>query len=161
MPQAMMQYRKWEKGTLREDGRPGFDTPSGKFEIASSILEEYGYDPLPRYAEPKESPLSTPDDAEKFPLIFNSGARHNLDLHALHQSVPALAKEYPAPTVLINKMDAERRGIANGDKVRIKTRREEDRDVRLRYRGTLSQELWRQAGWAVASRVPGTGGRRA
>ncbi|MGC2424915.1 MAG: aminotransferase class V-fold PLP-dependent enzyme [Nitrospirota bacterium] len=123
MPQAMMQYRKWEKGSLREDGRPGFDTPSGKFEIASSILEEYGYDPLPRYAEPRESPLSTPDFAKNFPLIFNSGARHNLDLHALHQSVPALAKEYPAPTVLINKIDAERRGIANGDKVRIKTRR--------------------------------------
>ena len=123
MPQAMMQYRKWEKGSLRQDGRPGFDTPSGKFEIASSILEEYGYDPLPRYAEPKESPLSTPDYAKSFPLIFNSGARHNLDLHALHQSVPALAKGYPAPTVLLNKIDAEKRGIANGDKVRIKTRR--------------------------------------
>jgi cysteine desulfurase NifS len=125
MPQAMMQYRKWEKGSLREDGRPGFDTPSGKFEIASSILEEYGYDPLPRYAEPKESPLSAPDLAKNFPLIFNSGARHNLDLHALHQSVPELSKEYPAPTVLINRTDAEKRGIANGDKLRIRTRRGE------------------------------------
>ena len=57
----MMEYRKWEKGLLRPDGKPGFDTPTGKFEIASSTLGEYGYDPLPVYTEPKEGPLSTPD----------------------------------------------------------------------------------------------------
>ncbi len=131
----MMQYRKWEKGSLRQDGRPGFDTPSGKFEIALSILEEYGYDPLPRYAEPRESPLSTPDYGRSFPLIFNSGARHNLDLHALHQSVPALAKEYPAPTVLLNTIDAEKRGIANGEEGAYKDAAREYRDVRLRYGG--------------------------
>ncbi|HEY3346856.1 MAG TPA: molybdopterin-dependent oxidoreductase, partial [Nitrospirota bacterium] len=49
IPHEMMQYKKWEKGKLREDGKPGFDTPSGKFEISSGVLEEYGYDPLPRY----------------------------------------------------------------------------------------------------------------
>ncbi|MCP4661464.1 MAG: molybdopterin-dependent oxidoreductase, partial [bacterium] len=38
LPAAMTQYKKWEKGALRRDGQPGFDTPSGKFEIASSIL---------------------------------------------------------------------------------------------------------------------------
>ena len=37
----MMEYKKWEKGLLREDGKPGFDTPSGKFEIRSSILERF------------------------------------------------------------------------------------------------------------------------
>jgi len=47
VPPVMMQYRKWEKGMLRADGKPGFETPSGKFEIASTLLEEYGYDPLP------------------------------------------------------------------------------------------------------------------
>src|SRR5512146_35138 len=31
---AMMQYKKWEKGLLRKDGQPGFETPTGKFEIA-------------------------------------------------------------------------------------------------------------------------------
>ena len=122
-PQSMMQYKKWEKGSLREDGKPGFETPSGKFEIASSVLEEYGYDPLPRYIEPKESPASKPELAKPFPLIFNSGARHNVDLHTLHHSVPALAKERPAPTVMMNVVDAARRGIASGDKVLISTLR--------------------------------------
>jgi anaerobic selenocysteine-containing dehydrogenase len=74
-----MQYKKWEKGLLRPDGKPGFDTPSGKFEIASTILEEHGYDPLPVYTEPQESPLSQPEMAKKFPLVFNSGARVTTD----------------------------------------------------------------------------------
>jgi cysteine desulfurase NifS len=123
IPPTMMQYKKWEKGSLRKDGKPGFETPSGKFEIASSVLEEYGYDPLPRYVEPRESTVSRPEAAKQYPLIFNSGARHNVDLHALHHSVPALAKERPVPTVMINDEDAEKRRIKNGDKVLITTLR--------------------------------------
>lgn len=42
-------YRKYEKGLLRRDGRPGFPTDSGKIEIYSNILEKYGYSPAPRY----------------------------------------------------------------------------------------------------------------
>ncbi|MFC1943880.1 IscS subfamily cysteine desulfurase, partial [Chloroflexota bacterium] len=123
VPTVMMQYKKWEKGLLREDGRPGFETPSGKFEIASSILEEYGYDALPVYVEPGESPLSQPDLATKYPLAFNSGARSNVDIHTLHHSIPALAAERPLPVVMINTQDALVRGIADGDFVHINTKR--------------------------------------
>ncbi|MEJ2723557.1 MAG: IscS subfamily cysteine desulfurase [Deltaproteobacteria bacterium] len=123
IPTVMMEYKKWEKGLLREDGKTGFETPSGKFEIASSLLAEYGYDALPVYSEPAESPLSQPDQAREFPLVFNSGARSNVDLHALHQTVPALAAEKPLPTVMINTLDARERGIEDGDRVQLKTRR--------------------------------------
>jgi cysteine desulfurase NifS len=122
-PQAMMQYKKWEKGLLRPDGEPGFDTPTKKFEISSTILEEYGYDPLPVYVEPGESPLSRPDLAREYPLVFNSGARANVDLHTLHQTISALQKDKPLPTVMINSNDAEERSIANGDRVVLKTKR--------------------------------------
>jgi len=120
---AMMQYKKWEKGLLRLDGQPGFDTPSGKLEIASSILEEHGYDALPVYVEPGEGPLSQPELAKQLPLVFNSGARANMDLHALHHSIPALSKEKPVPTVMLNTLDAQERGIEDGDFVHIKTKR--------------------------------------
>ncbi|MDY6853120.1 MAG: IscS subfamily cysteine desulfurase [Thermodesulfobacteriota bacterium] len=123
IPTEMMQYKKWEKGLLREDGKPGFETPSGKFEIASSILEENGYDALPIYTEPGESPLSQPELARQFPLVFNSGACSNVDIHALHHSIPELSKERPVPTVMINALDAEERGIRNGDHVTLKTKR--------------------------------------
>ena len=115
--------KKWEKGLLRKDGRPGFETPSAKFEIASSILEEHGYDALPVYVEPGEGPLSQPELVQQFPLVFNSGARSNVDLHALHHSIPVLSEEKPVPTVMINTLDAQKRGVENGDFVHIKTKR--------------------------------------
>jgi cysteine desulfurase NifS len=119
----MMQYRKWEKGTLRKDGKPGFDTPSGKFEIASSVLEEYGYDPLPKFTEPAESPSSRPDLFKDYPLIFNSGARVNTSFHTQHHGIKGLYRERPEPAVMMNTKDARKRGIKNGDMVIIKTPR--------------------------------------
>lgn len=123
IPTIMMQYKKWEKGLLRADGQPGFDTPSGKFEISSSILEEHGYDALPIYVEPGESPISQPQLAKRFPLVFNSGARSNVDLHTLHHTIPALSEEKPVPTVMINTLDAKKRGIESGDLIHIRTKR--------------------------------------
>jgi cysteine desulfurase NifS len=120
---VMMQYGKWMKGLLRPDGKPGFDTPTGKFEIASTILEEHGYDPLPVFTEPQESPLSRPDIAEKFPLVFNSGARVTTDFHSQHHGIKSLLKERPEPTVTINSADALDRQIGNGDLVQVKTAR--------------------------------------
>ncbi len=119
----MMQYKKWEKGLLRKDGMPGFDTPSGKFEIASSILEEYGYDPLPVYTEPEEGPRSRPDMLGKYPLVFNSGARVRTGFHTQHRGIRGLVKERPEPTVTLNSADAGERGISTGDLVSIRTLR--------------------------------------
>ncbi|MFZ2089442.1 MAG: IscS subfamily cysteine desulfurase, partial [Desulfobaccales bacterium] len=120
---AIMQYKKWEKGLLRPDGRPGFDTPTGKFEIASTILAEHGYDPLPVYTEPLESPLSQPELAKKFPLVFNSGARVTTDFRSQFHGIPGLVKERPEPTVMLNIEDAKARSINHGDAVIVKSPR--------------------------------------
>ncbi len=119
IPTVMMQYKKWEKGLLRTDGKPGFDTPTGKFEIASTILEEHGYDPLPVYTEPGEGPLAQPELLDKFPLIFNSGSRVTTDFRSQHHGVPGLLKERSEPTVTMHTADAEMRSIKNGDLVHI------------------------------------------
>jgi cysteine desulfurase NifS len=116
---AITQYKKWEKGLLRPDGRPGFATPTGKFEIASTILEEHGYDPLPVYTEPLESPLSQPELARTFPLVFNSGARVTTDFRSQFHGIPGLVKKRPEPTVMINTADAGARGIAHGEAVML------------------------------------------
>lgn len=123
IPTEMMHYKKWEKGLLRRDGKQGFDTPSGKFEIASSVLEEYGYDPLPVYTEPQEGPLSRPDLLKEFPLVFNSGSRVKTGFHTQHRGIRRLAEERPEPTVTINSRDAEERRIQTGDLVKIRTPR--------------------------------------
>jgi cysteine desulfurase NifS len=119
----MMEYRKWQKGSLCPDGQPGFDTPTGKFEIWSTVLEEYGYEPLPKFIEPKEGPMSSPDLTGKFPLVFNSGARTQNEFRSQHHGIPGLAKDYPEPTVDINNRDAKERGISDGDLVTVTTPR--------------------------------------
>jgi cysteine desulfurase NifS len=121
--QPLMEYRKWQKGRLRADGQPGFDTPTGKFEIRSTVLEEFGYEGLPKYTEPVEGPIARPDLARSFPLVFNSGARPHTDFRSQSHDIPGLVRDHPEPTVEINAADAAARGIASGDLVEVRTPR--------------------------------------
>ena len=123
VPTVMMQYKKWEKGLLRPDGKPGFDTPSGKFEIASSILAEHGYDPLPVYTEPAEGPLANPVLAREFPLVFNSGARTVHDFRSQHHGVRGLCDRHREPPVTLNSADAVKLGIADSERVWVESPR--------------------------------------
>ena len=123
LPTPMMEYKKWEKGKLRKDGNPGFDTPTGKFEIWSTALDEYGYEPLPKYTEVTEGPIANPKLAETYPLIFNSGARPQTDFRSQHHGIEGLVRDNPEPTVEINPEDARSRDIETGDLVEVQTLR--------------------------------------
>lgn len=123
IPTPMIEYKKWEKGLCRRDGKPGFDTPTGKFEIWSSILEDYGYEPLPKYIEPKEGPITCPELVEQFPLVFNSGARTQTDFRSQHHGIEGLLQDNPEPHVEINTADATVRNICTGDRVEVRTPR--------------------------------------
>jgi cysteine desulfurase NifS len=123
IPTPMMQYKKWEKGGLRSDGQPGFETPSGKFEISSTVLEDHGYEPLPKYVEPLEGPLGSPQVAEKYPLVFNSGSRTHTAFRSQHHGIKGLVKDNPEPTIEMNPADADERGIKNGDLVEVSSPR--------------------------------------
>lgn len=118
-------YKKYESGLLRQDGQAGFNTPSGKIEIASSILAKHGYDALPVYTEPIEGPLWDPELHRAYPLILNTGARVMSTFRSQHLNIPPLVKLQNKPLVLINPVDAKQRGIGKGDKVLIRTRRGE------------------------------------
>jgi len=122
-PTPMMEYKKWEKGGLRRDGRPGFETPTGKFEIRSVVLEDYGYEPLPKYVEPTEGPLGSPQLAREFPLVFNSGARPHTDFRSQHHGIRGLVRDNPEPTIELHGEDAAARGIETGDLVQVRTPR--------------------------------------
>ena len=118
-----MKYRKYETGDLRSDGIIGFETPTGKFEIASEWLRKHGYEPLPKYIEPTEGPLSSPELAEKYPLVLNSGTRTNYDFRSQHHNIPSLLAMHPYPLVHIHPQDANERGIKEGDEVEVFTLR--------------------------------------
>ncbi|UCE97241.1 MAG: IscS subfamily cysteine desulfurase, partial [Dehalococcoidia bacterium] len=123
IPTPMLEYKKWQKGKLRSDGKPGFETPSGKFEVWSTIFQEYGYEPLPKYIEPTEGPMGNPRLAEEFPLVFNSGARPQTDFRSQHHGIKTLIKENPEPIIEVNIEDACQRNIRNGNLVEVHTPR--------------------------------------
>lgn len=97
----------------------GFQTPSGKVEICSSILAKHGHDPLPVYKEPAESPVSKPQLADSYPLVLTTGARMLPFTHSQFRNIPQLRQLMPDPLVDINPVDADVRGIKSGDIVMI------------------------------------------
>jgi len=117
------EYKKHEKGLLRSDGKPGFNTASGKVELVSSMLQKYGYDGLPVYVEPTEGPLASPELYKKYPLVLNTGARLQSAFRSQHLNIPGLLKLQPKPQVLIHPADAKVRGILDGDKVWVESPR--------------------------------------
>ena len=87
-------YDRWTEKKYEQEG---FRTASGKVEIYSPQLERYGYDPLPTYHEPAESPVSTPDIAAAYPLVLTTGARKLGYLHSRFRNVPSLKSRSPEP----------------------------------------------------------------
>ena len=100
----------------------GFDTPSGKIELYSDRLEGWGYDPLPTYYEPPETPFSEPDLSEKYPFILTS-FKPGSYRHSWGHQVGPLRSDNPDPLVIMNSETAERLDIKNGDWIYIETRR--------------------------------------
>lgn len=116
-------YKKYEKGMLRPDGQPGFPTPSGKIEFLCPTMQFFGYDPLPDYTEPLESPVSQPELAKEYPLTVITGHRVYSFFHSAWTNVPSQRKLYPDPFVVIHPDDARTYGITDGEWVTISSPR--------------------------------------
>ena len=123
LPSPPMVYEKYRKGYLRSDSKPGFPTPSGKFQIASNLLEEYGFESLPVYRDPTEGPIASPELAEEYPLVLTTGTRIQSTFRSQHLNIPGLVERQDKPNILIHSEDAAKRGIEDGDKVWLETKR--------------------------------------
>ena len=111
-------YDKYKSGELRADGKVGFPTPSGKFEICSVILEENGYTPYPEYLDMRSIPeLSSPE----FPFTMTTGARSNHRCGTLGANIDKIVAIEPCPLMDVNEDDALELGINNGDMVTVTT----------------------------------------
>lgn len=95
-----------------------FATPSGKCEFYSETLEKRGLDPLPTYIPPRESVLSNPKLAERFPLALISPPAHNF-LNSTFVNQDKLRKVEKEPIVEIHPWDAAPRKIETGATVRV------------------------------------------
>jgi anaerobic selenocysteine-containing dehydrogenase len=123
----------WEefkkKGYLHGDQRyykyreNGFSTPTGKVELYSTLFEKWGVDPLPKYTELPESPVSQPELAKKYPYILNAGLRTPTFFHSANRQIPWLREIRPDPVVEMHPATAEKHGICEGDWVWIESPR--------------------------------------
>jgi anaerobic selenocysteine-containing dehydrogenase len=95
-----------------------FPTPSGKCEFYSDSLRRQGLDPLPTYTPPRESAVSDPALARRFPLAMLSPPARNA-LNSSFGGLPVFLETEKTPWLDIDAEDAAARGIGDRDKVRV------------------------------------------
>lgn len=106
----------------REYERKGFATPSGKVELLSSVMSDFGYDALPSYRDVVEDIRRTlGDQAKDYPLILLTGARDKFNYCTKHRENRSYRKRTPHPLLEISSERAESLGIHDGDWVAIET----------------------------------------
>jgi anaerobic selenocysteine-containing dehydrogenase len=136
----------------------GFSTPTRKFELYSTLLESWGYDPLPQYREPPESPYSTPELYKKYPYTLITGARSPGFFHSENRQLPWLRELQKDPVVEIHPDTAKKEGIIQGDWVVIESPRGKVRQRAKLFAGmdpgiVAAQHAW----WFPEKKDPGHG----
>jgi thiosulfate reductase/polysulfide reductase chain A len=136
------QYKQYEK--------KGFTTPTGKVEIYSTIFEQHGYDPLPTYTEPRESPASTPELMKEYPYILITGGRTIEYYHSSGRQIKPLRKRLPDPEIEVHPEAAQGENIEEGDWVWVETPQVKGERVRMKVKfasGLDPRIVHAQHGW--------------
>ena len=140
-------YRKYELGWLRDDGQPGFNTNTGRCELYNTLFDAWGFDPLPYYEEPPESPVSTPELFEEYPYVLTTGARTWEYFHSEERMVPRLRESHPDPLVDLHPDTAAKIGVTEGDWIWVENMRGKCKQ-RVRFNASLKLDTVRaEHGW--------------
>jgi len=136
----------------------GFSTPTGKFELYSTLLEKWGYDPLPQFREAPESPVSTPELYKDYPYILITGRRLPGFFHTENRQLPWLRELHRDPVVEIHPETANKEGIEEGNWVTIESPRGRVRQRAKFFEGmdpriVSAEHAW----WFPEKRDPGHG----
>lgn len=98
----------------RKYERTGFATPSGKVELASSILRELGFDPLPYY---REAVASSPE----YPYRVFTGVREDPFFQTGQRNIGVLRRRSPSPRLFLHPDDAAREHLRDDDWAALET----------------------------------------
>ncbi len=98
----------WLGETKFKKYEDGLQTPTGKVEIYSTLLEVVGHNPLPEFKQP----AVVPDD--RYPLRLIS-ARMPFQANLTTQNIPMLMEIESENWAEINPKDAEKYGVKNGE----------------------------------------------
>lgn len=136
--ELLMKKKRWHfrPPKYKKHEARGFATFSGKVELLPSIFEKLGIDPLPGFAEPPRSPISTPELAEDYPLILTGASRVACFTHSTLRGFERLRRGHRYPLVEIHPDTASKLGIIEGDGVWIETP-----EGRIRQKAKLTRKI--------------------
>ncbi len=92
-------------------------------ELYSQALKDEGFDPIPTYREPGQSPVSTPDLAKEYPLLLITGARMKEFTHSQLRSMTKMRRMAPEALAEIHPVTARDYDIIDGCMINIETRK--------------------------------------
>ena len=136
MPQ--LGYKKYEK--------EGFGTPTGKIELYSTIMEDLGYDPLPKYEEMPQGPVMSQERAKDFPMILISHRNWNL-YQSQGRQIKTVRKMSPDPIAQLNPQKGAELDIKDGDWVWIETPLGRSRFKCQHFEGLDPRVISTEHGW--------------
>ncbi|HBR03082.1 MAG TPA: hypothetical protein DD738_10755 [Ruminiclostridium sp.] len=119
--EAAKQRRLFKPITYHAYEKNGFKTSTGKLELYSKLAEHYHCDPIPTYTPSFQSFESTPELAEKYPLIMTASRHESAFRHSENRHQPHLLELVPKPYLYINPDTAGKLGIADGAKIKIES----------------------------------------
>jgi anaerobic selenocysteine-containing dehydrogenase/TorA maturation chaperone TorD len=109
-------YKKWEGFNVPDGYGSSGKSKTGKYNFLNPVAQEKEIDSLPDYKEP--DPDLVPD--KKYPFIFGN-FRYFLHEHSSTFNNYQLMKSENGNNLWINTLDAQRLGIKEGDRVRLKS----------------------------------------
>lgn len=101
----------------------GFATPSGKVEFYSKRLQDAGHPPVPYMDGKMGNPISFCDSPHEDLWVGISGERTTPYTHTQFFQVPSLLKRDPEGFIDVHPLDAQARGISQGDALKVETPR--------------------------------------
>ena len=139
---------QWKEGFVKAD------TPSGKVEIASSVIERLGYPAIPRWQAPLVSPNEK--DPHSFRLIHGKQAIHTHAMTANQPYLMEISRRYDMIRLWINRSRAEKIGLKDGDTVELKSLVGEGK-IRVRLTEGLHPScVWLPSGYGIFSKYLST-----
>jgi anaerobic selenocysteine-containing dehydrogenase len=126
----------------------GFATPNGKARLYNADLMALGMDPVAEFVPPEESRHTA--QAQRYPLELLARKADNF-LNSSFVNLPILQKMERQHELEISRVDADRRSVQDGDRVRVFNERGEI-FLNARVDGTVSPGVvGAKLGWAKLS----------
>ncbi len=122
-----------------------FGTPTGKVELTSTVLRQFGFPALPEWKAPSDQP------GGEFPLRLVTGPRTRAYINTQFRNIPSVRAKQPHPVALVHPGTGAPAGLIDGGQVAIVTPR-----GRLMMQVKLTDEVHPEvvvlpAGWEDAN----------